>query len=378
MIDGGCTDHLIPFLDDFAHLSKEVCYASVTNGEKVPMYGPGKVIVQQWSHGQCFQPVTLEEVWYAPQAAHRLLSVPTLTTQGYRCSITHKESKIWNASRDLVIQATILSPSNNLHWFQSNQITPMGDIISSLAQNDSYYLWHHCFGHLSKNALCQAASKVSGISTVIMPPFLAPCKGCALGKMHDHPYAPSDKWATRPLALVHTDVVGPMPVEPCSQSQYILTFIDNFSGYALVAFICTKDAVLQHFHSMVSWAETFTGHSLTSVRSDQGRGFLGRDLQSFFLSRGITHQTSVPHTPQQNGHAERFNHTLLEKAEAMWQHACLPKSFWQDAVETSLHIYNRQPMHCHNWKMPIEIFNGDKPDISYFRVFGTCAYVFIP
>ena len=28
--------------------------------------------------------------------------------------------------------------------------------------------------------------------------------------------------------------------------------------------------------------------------------------------------------------------------------------------------------------MPIEIFNGDKPDVSYFRVFGTCAYVFIP
>ena len=47
MIDSGCTDHLIPFMDDFAHLGKEICYASVANGERVPMYGPGKVIVQQ-------------------------------------------------------------------------------------------------------------------------------------------------------------------------------------------------------------------------------------------------------------------------------------------------------------------------------------------
>ena len=117
MIDNGCTDHFTPFLDDFAHLSKEVCYASVANGERVPMYGPGKVIVQQQSQGQCFQPITLEEVWYAPQAAHRLLSVPTLTTQGYHCGITHKESRIWNASGDLVIQVTTLSSSNNLHWF---------------------------------------------------------------------------------------------------------------------------------------------------------------------------------------------------------------------------------------------------------------------
>jgi hypothetical protein len=69
---------------------------------------------------------------------------------------------------------------------------------------------------------------------------------------------------------------------------------------------------------------------------------------------------------------------LLEKAEAIRQHACLPRSFWQDAVETALHIYNRQPMRHHEWKTPIEQFNGDQPDVSYFRVFGTCAYVWIP
>ena len=174
------------------------------------------------------------------------MSVPTLTTQGYYCGITHKESRIWNANKDLVIQATALSPSNNLHWFQSNQITPMGSIIFFLALDDSYHLWHHCFGHLSRNVLHQAASKVSGMSTIIVPPSLAPCKGCALGKMHDCPYAPSDKQATRPLALVHTNVVGSMSVKPYSQSHYILTFIDNFFGYALVAFIHTKDEVLQH------------------------------------------------------------------------------------------------------------------------------------
>ena len=64
------------------------------------------------------------------------------------------------------------------------------------------------------------------------------------------------------------------------------------------------------------------------------------ELQQFFTSRGVTHQTSVPHTPQQNGCAERFNRTLLEKAEAIRHNACLPKSFWKDAAETALHIYN--------------------------------------
>ena len=35
-------------------------------------------------------------------------------------------------------------------------------------------------------------------------------------------------------------------------------------------------------------------------------------------------------------------------------------------------------MRHHDWKTPIESFNGDKPDVSYFRAFGTCAYVWIP
>jgi hypothetical protein len=47
MIDSGCTDHLSPYLDDFTHLDDTVCYAVVTNGQRVPLHGPGKIIVRQ-------------------------------------------------------------------------------------------------------------------------------------------------------------------------------------------------------------------------------------------------------------------------------------------------------------------------------------------
>ena len=35
-------------------------------------------------------------------------------------------------------------------------------------------------------------------------------------------------------------------------------------------------------------------------------------------------------------------------------------------------------MHCLNWYSPIHLWNGTKPDVSYFRTFGCQAYVFIP
>ena len=34
-------------------------------------------------------------------------------------------------------------------------------------------------------------------------------------------------------------------------------------------------------------------------------------------------------------------------------------------------------MHHHQWRTPIEVFNGDKLDVSYFRIFGSHAYMFI-
>ena len=340
MIDSGCTDHLSPFEDDFVHLGTQTRYATVANGQQVAMHGPGKVVIQQRTKGKIFPILTLREIWFAPHAANQLLSVLMLTKQGYRCEITHNASRIWNTKGQLVIQVSALSPINNLHWFQSIMITPMNDVLSSLARQDSCDLWYTCFGHLSKNTLQQAPLHVTGLSTISIPASLPSCKGYAMGKMADQPFLSSDKRATRPLALIHMDLIGPMPVEPCSHAKYVFTFIDDHSGYALVAFICNKDTTAQHFQSMAHWAETFASQSLTSVRSDRGGEFLGKELQMFFLSRGITHQTSVPCTPQQNGYAERFNQTLLEKAEAIQQHTCLPRSFWQDAVETALYIYN--------------------------------------
>ena len=61
----------------------------------------------------------------------------------------------------------------------------------------------------------------------------------------------------------------------------------------------------------------------------------------------------------------------------MCQTACLPPSFWQDVVETALHIYNHQPMCRLDWSSPISKWNGETPDVSYFKVFGYLAYVFI-
>ena len=84
-----------------------------------------------------------------------------------------------------MIQVSALSPMNNLHWFQSLMITPMNGVLSSLARQDSYDLWHTHFGHLIKNALQQAPLHVTGLPTISVPTSSPSCKECGVGKMAD-------------------------------------------------------------------------------------------------------------------------------------------------------------------------------------------------
>jgi len=59
--------------------------------------------------------------------------------------------------------------------------------------------------------------------------------------------------------------------------------------------------------------------------------------------QGIHVYESVPHTPQQNGRAEQFICTLMDKAQVMCLHACLSDSYWEFAVQHAVHVYNHTP-----------------------------------
>ena len=87
----------------------------------------------------------------------------------------------------------------------------------------------------------------------------------------------------------------------------------------------------------------------------------------------------MPYSPQQNGMAERWNRTLLDKARAMLHTAGLSLGFWEFAVHTAVHIHNRTPSRTIGWRTPHELWtDGHVPDVSYFRIFGCKAYVHTP
>nr|GFA08217.1 retrovirus-related Pol polyprotein from transposon TNT 1-94 [Tanacetum cinerariifolium] len=89
---------------------------------------------------------------------------------------------------------------------------------------------------------------------------------------------------------------------------------------------------------------------------------------------GISHETSVARSPQQNGVVERRNRKLIEAACTMLIYAQASLFLWAEAVATACFTQNRSIIRLRHGKTPYELMHGKQPDLSYFHVFGALCY----
>jgi hypothetical protein len=54
-----------------------------------------------------------------------------------------------------------------------------------------------------------------------------------------------------------------------------------------------------------------------------------------------------------------------------------PERFWSEAVNTACHAINRLYLHCLLKKTSYELLTGNKPNVSYFRVFWSKCYILV-
>ncbi|MCO5581806.1 hypothetical protein L7F22_035695 [Adiantum nelumboides] len=227
--------------------------------------------------------------------------------------------------------------------------------------------------------LQQAArdSLVEGLPTVRSPTGV--CEPCQLGKQHRvaFPKQASTR-ASAPLALVHTDLCGPMSTSSLSGLCYMLVLVDDFSRYTWVSFLKLKSEAFGSIRDWKAMVEKEKDLKVKSIRSDRGGEFLSENFARWCKSEGIRRQLTTPYTPSQNGVVERKNRTIMEMARAMLAHASLPRSYWAEACNTAVYIQNRSPTHALQDMTPFQAYYGCKPTVSHFRVFGCSAFVHIP
>jgi transposase InsO family protein len=176
---------------------------------------------------------------------------------------------------------------------------------------------------------------------------------------------------SRPLELLHMDLFGPVAYLSIGGSKYGLVIVDDFSWFTWVLFLQEKSetqGTLKHF---LRRAQNEFELKVKNIRSDNGSKFKNLQVEEYLEEEGIKHEFSTPYTPQQNGVVERKNKTLIDMARTMLGEYNTPERFWSEAVNTACHAINQVYLHHLLKKTSYELLTSNKPNVSYFRVFGS-------
>ena len=69
------------------------------------------------------------------------------------------------------------------------------------------------------------------------------CEICQKAKQTRKKFDNARTGARRPLEIIHTDLCGPVEPSTWDGNKYVITFLDDFTHYAMAFLIKTKDEV---------------------------------------------------------------------------------------------------------------------------------------
>jgi hypothetical protein len=311
----------------------------------------------------------LNNVLYVPGLRTDLLSINQITDSG--CKITMKNGFFQIFARD----GTPFGCSVRHASLSVLDLVPIPNLSALLTgpQSVTDSIWHRRLGHLGPRNL-QLLANNDAIDLDDNPDTIA-CSTCCLSKQPAKPLPHPKKVIStaQPLERLHVDLWGPAPIASLGHSRYMITITDDFSRYTVVRFLKLKSDAANSLINYIQWAENQLNRKVKQVLSDGGGEFCNGSLKSFFNKHGIEHLVTVPHTPQQNGVAERINRTLLDKAKPMMLDSNVPPQLWPEAIDTAAYVQARSPHAKLKTKTPFELFFGKLPSYSEIRVFGCLA-----
>ena len=132
-------------------------------------------------------------------------------------------------------------------------------------------------------------------------------------------------------------------------------FFDDYTSSGWLTCLSAKSAAISATCQFLAAVETqYTTH-VQQWMSDAGGEYKSDTFDLMLKNKRVKILQSALHTPQQNGHTERFIQTIIKKSETMRLDASLPNSWWEFSVEHACHVYNRTPMKCLNGQTPSQV-----------------------
>ena len=364
-IDSGATVHICNNKDLFNTYVEEDSEVFMGNQAAVRVFGKGSIVLNFTSG----QKLTLINVYHVPDVKRNLVSASLLVKRGFKI-LLESDKVVITKNGVFVGKGYSL---DGLFKLSINEMKLVSLYIDSLNVVESSNLWHARLGHLNYATLKYMTSHDY---FNCKHDYVNKCEICAQAKITRKPFPKANR-ETQILDLVHTDICELNGKLTRGGKRYFITFIDDCSRYIYVHLLRTKDEAFEAFKEFKAKVENQKERKIKVLRSDRGGEYFPDEFNKYCEEHGIIHQRTAPFTPQHNGLAERKNRTLVDMVNSMILNAKLPFNLWGEALLTSCHLINRIPSKKIHTS-PYEIWNGRKPNIKYFKVWGCVAYYRLP
>ncbi|KAB2633275.1 hypothetical protein D8674_029522 [Pyrus ussuriensis x Pyrus communis] len=229
--------------------------------------------------------------------------------------------------------------------------------------------WHRRLGHSSSSVLSHLGPLL-GKEIKFHKTF---CTDCAISKSTQLPFSNRNISVSCSFHLIHSDV-WMSPVPSISGFQYYVLFTDDFSRYSWIYPMRRKSEMFTHFQTFVAMAQNLFNSSIKILQSDNGTKYVNNAFANFCTTLGIQQRFSCPHTPQQNGVAERKHRHIADMIRTLLHTAHLPSSYWTEAALTAVHLINLLPTPLLNWESLYAKLFHRSPSYSHLRVFGCSCF----
>nr|ABA98847.1 retrotransposon protein, putative, unclassified [Oryza sativa Japonica Group] len=368
IVDFGCSRHMTGDKNWFSSLKKASKTESIIFGDAATsaVLATGLVKVNE--------NFELKNVALVEDLKYNLLSVSQIVDENFEVHFKKTRSKVFDSCGD-----SVLNISRYGRVFKADFENPVSPVITCLVAkfDKDMMFWHRRLGHVGFDHL----TRLSGLDLVrglrkLKKDLDLVCTPCRHAKMDSTSHAPIVFVMTdAPGQLLHMDTVGPARVQSVGGKWYVLVIVDDFSRYSWVFFMATKDEAFQHFRGSFLRLDLEFPGSLKRIRSDNGGEFKNALFEQFCNGRGLEHEFSSPHVPQQNGVVERKNRVLVEMARTMLDEYKTPRKFGAEAINTACYISNRVFMRSKLGKTSYELRFGHQPKVSHLCVFGCKCFV---
>src|SRR3954470_10074013 len=370
VLDSGCTSHMTGSKEIITEMHPNHDNITVSYGDKSKsqVLGLGKVVV---AHN-----ISLVDVMLVETLGYNLLSVRALGKMGFAIFINDDlVVLLWSKSPKVAFVGYV---KNDLYVVDFSGKTTSGPMCL-FGKADVGWLWHRRLAHVNMRTLqsLHKGGHILGLKDNVSFAKDRVCRACVEGKMHDSTHQRNTIVSSkRILELLHVDLFGPPSHASLGRKKYCLVIVDDFSRYSWVYFFKLKSETQKTFIDFINLVQRQYNVPVLIIRSNNGTEFKNCTLNDFLSDEGIKHLYSAAYTRQQNGVAERKNRTLIEMARTMLAEFKSPYNFWAEAISIAFHASNRLYLRKEINKTPYEILTGNKPNISYFRVFGyKCFYL---